>query len=80
MKIITQPLANVPMEHFNEWCKEFGVSSKYDETEVLHTRRKLSHIICCDNPSSKRIINEKASSNAYLLPHTNIPLTQYGQK
>jgi len=70
-------LPNTQIENFDEWCKEFNVSSKYDETEVLHTRRKLSHIICCDEPTSKRIINEKASSNAYLLPHTQLSFTRY---
>lgn len=65
-------LDNKPSPSFNEWCKEFNVSSKYNKKEELHTRRKLSHIIQCDTITSGRIDKEAVPSTSYILPHTQI--------
>jgi hypothetical protein len=69
-------LPNQKLDGFNEWCAMFNVSSKYNEGDVLHTRRKLSHIIFCDNYFN-RAKRETTNDSIYRLPHTQISFT-YG--
>jgi hypothetical protein len=63
-------LPNEPLSGFNEWCTTFNVSSKYNEVDVLHTRRKLSHIIFCDTTFKR--INKEKKNTLFILPHTQI--------